>query len=280
MDLVLSILQNGQTTTSNKLPSNKSILVLGENETGKTSLIAKIQGNEDPKKGSGLEYYHLLFRDEYRDEQTRLGVWVLDGDTYHSDLLKFPVNEESFAHTTVILVASMTTPWDIMDSLTKWANVFEQHIEKLKMKPEVLGNYRQLAIKRYLEYISPGDEIEGSPNLPIKARSESINEKLDNSQMNGSIINHESLSDAVLTHNLGLDVVVVITKTDYMSVLEKDYDYKEEAFDFIQQAIRKFCLQCKPFITSYHLIINLKANFFFLCLFIQTELHFFMFPQK
>ena len=28
-----------------------------------------------------------------------------------------------------------------------------------------------------------------------------------------------------------------------MSTLEKDFDYKEEHFDFIQQSIRKFCLQ-------------------------------------
>ena len=43
--------------------------------------------------------------------------------------------------------------------------------------------------------------------------------------------------------NLGLDLVVVVTKTDFMSDLEKDFDYKDEHFDFIQQAVRKFCLQ-------------------------------------
>ena len=37
--------------------------------------------------------------------------------------------------------------------------------------------------------------------------------------------------------------MVVVTKTDYMSELEKDFDYKDEHFDFIQQAVRKFCLQ-------------------------------------
>ena len=36
---------------------------------------------------------------------------------------------------------------------------------------------------------------------------------------------------------------MVVTKTDYMTDLERDYDYKEEHFDFIQQAIRHFCLQ-------------------------------------
>merc|ERR1739838_813278 len=51
------------------------------------------------------------------------------------------------------------------------------------------------------------------------------------------------LPENVLTRNLGLHVIVVVTKTDYMTTLEKDFDYKEEHFDFVQQSIRKFCLQ-------------------------------------
>lgn len=42
-------------------------LFTGDNESGKTSLVAKLQGNEDPKKGSGLEYSYIFVRDEYRD---------------------------------------------------------------------------------------------------------------------------------------------------------------------------------------------------------------------
>lgn len=42
-------------------------LRLGDKESGKTTLIAKIQGNEDPKKGAGLEYHYIDVRDEYRD---------------------------------------------------------------------------------------------------------------------------------------------------------------------------------------------------------------------
>merc|ERR1719347_193598 len=53
----------------------------------------------------------------------------------------------------------------------------------------------------------------------------------------------EPLAEDTLTRNLGLDLIVVVTKTDYMADLERDYDYKEEHFDFIQQAVRKFCLQ-------------------------------------
>lgn len=94
-----AILNEVQTQGSTKLPSNKSVLVLGDNATGKTTLIAKLQGVEDPKKGSGLEYAYIDVKDEYRDgewfdicscfatsnwsyvasiaDMTRLGVWVL-----------------------------------------------------------------------------------------------------------------------------------------------------------------------------------------------------------
>ena len=30
-----------------------------------------------------------------------------------------------------------------------------------------------------------------------------------------------------------------------MTDLEKDFDYKDEQFDYIQQSIRKFCLKCE-----------------------------------
>lgn len=56
-----------QASLPNKLPSHKLLLVLGDNESGKTTLIAKIQGNDDPKKGSGLEYHYLYVSDEYRE---------------------------------------------------------------------------------------------------------------------------------------------------------------------------------------------------------------------
>ena len=50
----------------------------------------------------------------------------------------------------------------------------------------------------------------------------------------------EPLPEGTLARNLGLELLVVVTKTDYMMELEKDFDYKDEHFDFIQQAVRFF----------------------------------------
>ena len=56
------------------------------------------------------------------------------------------------------------------------------------------------------------------------------------------------LDDSVLSHNLGLPLIVVGTKSDAFPHLEKEHGYKEEHYDFIQQNIRKFCLKCILFV--------------------------------
>ena len=225
-----------QNSATNKLPSNKAVLILGEDESGKTSLIAKMQGNEELRKGSGLEYHHLLVRDEYRDEQTRLGLWVMDGDIFHQNLLTFALNEETIADTSVIITASMTTPWSLLDSLEKWADVLANHIDRLNLSSTDRQKLRARQEKRFLEYISPGDEIEGLVQSPIKTRD------MNESFCEADATSTRELPDGVLARNLGVDIIICVTKTDYMTSLEKNLDYKEEHFDFIQQSIRKFCL--------------------------------------
>ena len=52
----------------------------------------------------------------------------------------------------------------------------------------------------------------------------------------------EGLEEGVLTRNLGLDVVIVLTKSDAMTQLEAEHGLTDQHFDFLQQAVRKFCL--------------------------------------
>lgn len=43
-------------------------MISGDKESlGKRTLIVKLQGNEDPKKGAGLEYCYIDIRDAYRE---------------------------------------------------------------------------------------------------------------------------------------------------------------------------------------------------------------------
>merc|ERR1712241_341863 len=235
-NLWASVLSEVQTSRNSQLPASKNLLVLGDKESGKTTLIAKLQANEDPKKGAGLEYGYIDVRDEYRDDHTRLGHWILDGDPSHSHLLRFALTEENFTDTSVLLCVAMTTPWNIMDQLRNWATILQDHIDKLSLSAEKTKKLQNENIRRWQSYVEPGDELEttGSPTKRISRNLELPDPDPD------TLL---PLPEGVLTRNLGLDLIVVVTKTDYMGDLERDYDYKEEHFDFIQQSVRHFCAQ-------------------------------------
>ncbi|TWW67943.1 Cytoplasmic dynein 1 light intermediate chain 2 [Takifugu flavidus] len=138
-----SILSEVSTRSSSKLPSGKNILVFGEDGSGKTTLMAKLQGAEHNKKGRGLEYLYLSVHDEDRDDLTRCNVWILDGDLYHKGLLKFAVSAQSLSDCLAVFVVDMSRPWIIMDSLQKWSSVLRDHVDKLKIEPDVLREMEQ-----------------------------------------------------------------------------------------------------------------------------------------
>ncbi|KAM9301480.1 cytoplasmic dynein 1 light intermediate chain 2 [Gastrophryne carolinensis] len=227
-----SILSDVSTTARSKLPSGKNILVFGEDGSGKTTLMAKLQGADHNKKGRGLEYLYLSIHDEDRDDHTRCNVWILDGDLYHKSLLKFAVSADTLCDTLVVFVADMSRPWTVMESLLKWASVLREHIDKLKIPPEVTRDLEQKMVKEFQEYVEPEDVSSDSPQRRVPAASGPDDENV--------IL---PLGDNVLTHNLGIPVLVVCTKCDAVSVLEKEHDYRDEHFDFIQSHIRRFCLQ-------------------------------------
>ncbi|XP_067862425.1 cytoplasmic dynein 1 light intermediate chain 1-like isoform X3 [Heptranchias perlo] len=227
-----SILSEVSTRSRSKLPSGKAVLVTGEDGSGKTTLIAKLQGVEDYKKGRGMEFLYLDVHDEDIDDHTRCNVWILDGDTYHKGLLKFAVTSDNIKDTLLMLVVDMSRPWMVMDSLQKWANVVQEHIDKLKIPPEEMKEMEQSLVKEFQEYEEPDKELPVSPQRRNTVSQETNEE---------SVV--LPLGSNTLTHNLGIPVLIVCTKCDAISLLEKEHDYRDEHFDFIQSHIRRFCLR-------------------------------------
>ncbi|KAK7481697.1 hypothetical protein BaRGS_00027070 [Batillaria attramentaria] len=238
-NLWASILGEVQSSSASKLSTTRSLLVLGDNESGKTTLIAKLQGVEDPKKGAGLEYYYIDVRDEYRDEQARLNVWVLDGDQSHTGLLKYALTEENFADTLVLLVTSMAQPWAIAESLNKWVTVLSEHIDKVRIPPEQMREYEQSLVRFFQDYTEP-EESASATQAPPRGDANPLHPTPLVSDEEKVVL---PLGDNTLTQNLGIPIVVVLTKCDAISTLEKEHDFREEHFDFIQQYVRKFCLK-------------------------------------
>ena len=99
-------------------------------------------------------------------DQTRLSVWVLDGDPGHANLLRFALSQERFPHTLVMLVAAMTTPWAILDQLQAWAALLGDHIDKLPLDNDTRQRCRQFSKQNlYISTISTVSTI--STILPV-----------------------------------------------------------------------------------------------------------------
>uniref|UniRef100_A0A8D0CC08 Dynein light intermediate chain n=1 Tax=Scleropages formosus TaxID=113540 RepID=A0A8D0CC08_SCLFO len=227
-----SILSEVSTRSRSKLPAGKNVLVLGDDGSGKTSLMAKLQGVEDYMKGRGLEYLYFSVHDEDVDDHARCNAWVLDGDLYHKGLQKFAVTADSLMDSAALLVVDISRPWTALESLRKWASVLREFIDKLRLPPEAMREMEQKLARRFQEYTEPGSDLSAS--------HQRRNPTVTDAQEDGVML---PLSDGTLTHNLGIPVVVVCTKCDAISSLEKEHDYRDEHFDFIQSHIRRFCLQ-------------------------------------
>jgi len=132
---------------------------------------------------------------------TRLGVWVLDGDPGHTNLLHYALNETNYAHTLVILTVSMTQPWGWLEQLNHWIKVLGQHIESLQLDAKEKEAARQRLATTWQSYCEVGDDLD--PGSPVKR-----------TMRNNSIDEDDLLpltEDALIT-NMGLDIVVVVTK--------------------------------------------------------------------
>jgi len=225
-----SLLSEVQANSSKGLPSSKNLLVLGNNLSGKTTLVAKLQAVEQPKKGNGLEYSYMEIRDDNFEYSTNLGVYVLDGDENHTNLLKYALSSDTVANTTILICASMETPWGIVPQILHWLQVVEEHLASMELPADVKQQLQQLIADRWKQYSEFVDFFDFSPSGDLTA-----------SQYKKDL--QDRSPDEALAKNLGCDIMIAITKTDSMTNLETDYNYNEEKFDFIQQAVRKVCLE-------------------------------------
>uniref|UniRef100_A0A8C5CUM0 Dynein light intermediate chain n=1 Tax=Gadus morhua TaxID=8049 RepID=A0A8C5CUM0_GADMO len=160
-------------------------------------------------------------------DQTRCNAWVLDGDLYHKGLQGVAVPVGAVGSSVLVVTVDMSRPWHALDSLQKWAAVAREHIDKLRVPPETLRDLEHRLVKQFQEYTEPGSGEDGAP----QRRSEEEESVL------------LPLGENTLTNNLGIPMVVVCTKCDAISTLEKEHDYRDEHLDFIQSHIRRFCLQ-------------------------------------
>ena len=92
--------------------------------------------------------FYLIFADS-----TRLGVWILDGDPLHKNLLQYALTVKSINNAVIVQVVDISRPWTIMESLHSWTEVLREHIHSLKLPPKELNEMEERSKLSMLAYM-------------------------------------------------------------------------------------------------------------------------------
>lgn len=219
----------------------RNLLVLGQRGSGKSSVVAKLKGDAAPSvslPGFGLEYTYMdVPEEETGDIVARSNIWVLEGDEDHRHLLKFALSEKNLPSSVAIVCLDFSRPWTLESSLLKWLELLEDHINSLS--PTDLGlkdRLRKHSIASYQSYKEP-EENAAAPKREIPSRAFLM------AYMHEPDKELLPLDDDVLSHSLGIPVIVAVCKTDLVDYLKKEYDYRDTHFSFISQRLRRICMK-------------------------------------
>mmetsp|Transcript_7642 Transcript_7642/g.12363 ORF Transcript_7642/g.12363 Transcript_7642/m.12363 type:complete len:483 (-) Transcript_7642:26-1474(-) len=225
-----------------------TVVVLGDRHVGKRSLVAKLHKaemvNEFKQDGAkalsqtqekqvseyissrsvslaGLGYTYLEPSLE-DDLSVKVDVWVLEDPKRAERFLEFALPDiHTIRHAVAVIAVDLTTPWRTMDSLKRWSEVLEAHVKGVVEKTNSPGKELYANIQTYTDNIKDmkGKELLLAPEDPAAAPMES--DKLE--------------------HNLGIPVLVVGTKSEFIVEASDDTE-TELRLEFIQRHLRNFCL--------------------------------------
>ncbi|KAI5477030.1 cytoplasmic dynein light intermediate chain 1 [Pseudohyphozyma bogoriensis] len=189
----------------------------------------------------GLSYSSFDVRDE-ADEETvaRLGAYQLPSPSPpYPSLLPLALSRSTLLDSLAVIVLDWERPWRFLKELRAWLGVLEG---VLKGKGVAEGWEGQEArdrleahLRHYAEPPAGGTAASGTASASVLADTDA------------------PLPSGVLTDNPGLGLVIVCTKADQINSLERDKDYKEEQFDYVQQTLRTIALKygAAVFFTSH-----------------------------
>ncbi|PWN42077.1 DLIC-domain-containing protein [Ceraceosorus guamensis] len=141
-----------------------------------------------------------------------------------------------------MIVLDWQAPWTFLEQLSTWLDVVRGVLEDAE---NAGANVEERA--RWTKERALADELREQLEAYIRSYAEPA-QTTDGVQAtagpNPALTDPSlPLGEGVLEHNWGVPLVIVCTKADTIPQLERDREFKEEQFDYIQQVLRTTCLK-------------------------------------
>ncbi|EPQ30041.1 uncharacterized protein PFL1_02158 [Pseudozyma flocculosa PF-1] len=160
----------------------------------------------------------------------------------------------------VLITLDWEQPWTFLDQLRNWLEVLRElvdsasggslskrshEVQKWSRTQVALDEMRE-RLEAYLRhYVEPQPSGDASTTNGIEGIGTTTILPPPSSMLSAALQDDEvlPLTDGMLTENWGVPIVVTCTKADLIAKLEREKDFKEEQFDYIQQVLRTVCMK-------------------------------------
>jgi len=220
--------------SSSKTTQCKNLLILGDDNSGKSTILSEFAARHPTEDTSRIPKYALSYSyvdiTEEEDTVAHIGLYRLSGNSNYKTLIPFAFNEETISNSVAIISLSWENPSTFLKSLETWLDILEEEI-KSSISSETLQELQGKIEKSIHEYKDPNNESD----------STKLDLNIDSSELDEINI---PLPEGCLIKNLGIPIIIVCTKSDLIEELEnKNKNFNDEKFDYIQQILRTVCLQ-------------------------------------
>nr|CAD2201725.1 unnamed protein product [Meloidogyne enterolobii] len=247
-ELWLKILQEVSNKNNNAVRS--SLIILGNERSGKSSLMSRLMGGTRKPMNSVLEYNYLQIHADasasyvYQlgggangllgpTESATLPVWILDGREEMAPMLKFAF-PPSLAKCVVILCTSLEQPGNVLPTLRRWYRLLDEQIRQHYSADEIF-QAQQMQIRFWQEYVEPIESSLHSTATLVDGPSSNIGSMVGDQRPSSPLLLPPE--KGILEENCGATLFVVITKSDLHT------EFSTEQLDKVQYHVRQFCLR-------------------------------------
>jgi dynein light intermediate chain 1 len=157
-----------------------------------------------------------------------------------------------------LITLDWEAPWTFLSQLVEWLDVVREIAEQAantskggwsreQVVWEEMKESLEASIRAYNDIAGPVGTAALSSDDEDEVGENSVASAIVPVANPAAVDGEESapLPEGCLTHNYGVPLVVVCTKADTIGQLERDRNFKEEKFDYVQQVLRTICLKCE-----------------------------------